>query len=177
MAQIARCTVFSILILLASFFAVAQSSLGNSESKPSALSGTYLIFYRTPIHVNVSKAEVFDSAVSAVIDYFNSKHVVVIQDPERGLVRTEDTMSTQSMGNLARDATADTFLLITVDRPISAWIKLTVEAYDLSGTKLWEESASYGGGINGKAAIDKTMKKLQPKLDAHLGKAGLPVKG
>ena len=85
-------------------------------------------------------------------------------------------MSPQNMANLAKDATADSFLLVTVDRPVAAWLKVTVAAFDVSGTQLWEESASEGGGISGKNAVEKTMAKLQPKLGPHLGKLGLPVK-
>ena len=148
-----------------------------AAQSPSALSGAYVIYFRTQAHVKYSQPEVFDGVIAAFNDYLNSQKVVVIADPERGVIRTHDTMSPQSMANLAKDATADSVLLVSVDRPIAAWIKLTVQAYDLGGTKLWEESASYGGGLSGKSAINKTMEKLQPKLNAHLAKAGLPVKG
>jgi hypothetical protein len=130
-----------------------------------------------PASSSLSGAYLLDDAIAAVNDYLTTKKVVIIADPERGVIRTQDTMSPQNMANLARDATADSVLLISVDRPVASWIKLTVGAYDLSGSKLWEESASYGGGMNGKSAVNKTMEKLQPKLDAHLAKPGLPVKG
>jgi len=161
---------------------VVLSLAASGQQAPTAptsasLSGVYLIYYRTPMHVQASKPEAFDEAIAAVTDYLTTKKVVIIADPERGVIRTQDTMSPQNMANLARDATADSVLLVSVDRPIASWIKLTVDAYDLSGSRLWEESASYGGGMNGKSAINKTMEKLQPKLDVHLAKPGLPVKG
>ena len=164
----------SLVVILSSLVAGQQTA---SAQIPSALSGVYLIYYRTPMHVKASKPEVFDEAMAAVNDYLTRKKVVIIADPERGVIRTQDTMSPQNMANLARDATADSVLLVSVDRPVASWIKVTVEAYDLSGSKLWEESASYGGGMNGKSAINKTMEKLHPKLDAHLAKPGLPVRG
>ena len=129
-----------------------------------------------PAHIDRSKPEVFDSVIAAFGEYLKIKNVVVIEDPERGIIRTQDMMSPQSMANLAKDATADSFLRITVDRPVAAWLKVTVSAFDISGTKLWEESASEGGGLTGKNAVQKTMAKLKPKLDHHVGQPGLPVK-
>jgi len=172
---------FRFLVLAGSIVVILSLTTFGQQAPPapgaSYLSGVYLIYYRTPMHVKVSKPEVFDDAIAAVNQYLTTKKVVVVADPERGVIRTQDTMSPQNMANLARDATADSVLLVSVDRPVASWIKLTIGAYDLSGNKLWEESASYGGGMNGKSAIDTTMQKLEPKPDAHLAKPGLPVKG
>ena len=172
---------FRFLVLAGSIVVILSLTTFGQQAPPapgaSYLSGVYLIYYRTPMHVKVSKPEVFDDAIAAVNQYLTTKKVVVVADPERGVIRTQDTMSPQNLANLARDATADSVLLVSVDRPVASWIKLTIGAYDLSGNKLWEESASYGGGMNGKSAIDTTMQKLEPKPDAHLAKPGLPVKG
>jgi hypothetical protein len=62
-----------------------------------------------------------------------------------------------------------------VDRPAAAWLKITVQCFDESGKQLWEEHAEKKSGLNGKSAPHDMGEKIKSKLEAHMGKEGLPV--
>ena len=84
-------------------------------------------------------------------------------------------MSVDSMLNIARQLGASTLLFVTVDRPLTKWIKVTVESYDADGKKLWSEESSDGGGMSGKGGYTKTLGRIREKLSKRLGGPGLPV--
>jgi len=76
---------------------------------------------------------------------------------------------------LAKLAGASFLLLVTIDRPAAAWIKITVQSFDESGKQLWEENADKKSGLNGKSAPHDVGEKIKSKLAAHIGKEGLPT--
>lgn len=138
-------------------------------------SGTYLLAYRTPAHQKYSTLDVFDDAVTQLNEYFKSRKVVFLSDPERGIVSTDKPMSNEGMLALARNAGANILLLVTVDRPKSQWIKITVQAMDLDGKVLWQDSASDMWGMTGKSGLKRTLTNLEAKLDPRIGGLGLPL--
>ena len=50
-----------------------------------------------------------------------------------------------------------------------------MQAYDLAGKPLWEEHASYGGGLNGNKAVSEVVEKISKQLEPRLGKPGFPL--
>jgi len=101
-----------------------------AEQNTANPSGTYVLAYRTPAHQKYSTLDVFDEAVSQLNEYFQTKKVVCLVDPERGIVSTQGALSTDNMLALAKNAGASIVLLVTVDRPKTSWIKVTVQAID-----------------------------------------------
>ena len=155
-------------------FASSVQGINASAQSEQTLSGSYLISHRTSAHVSRSSADVFHNASEAVKEYLQQSHVRLVSDPLRPMIQTEEVLSKETMLRLAKDAGATHLLYLTVDRPATQWIKLTLECYDLSGNFLWEETANSGmGGINGKNAIPKTMEKLKRQLQSRMGKPGL----
>ena len=137
--------------------------------------GVYYASFRTSAHIARSTPEIFHGISQDLLDYLKSKGVRMVADPERGVLETSDQMSMESMLRLAKLAGADSLLLVTVDRPAAAWLKITVQCFDESGKQLWEEHAEKKSGLNGKSAPHDMGEKIKSKLEAHMGKKGLPV--
>src|SRR5713101_1555753 len=168
-----------ILLLLASAAQAQQketdaASTGAAEAKP-VKGGVYYASFRTSAHIARSTPEIFHGVSQDLLDYLKSKAVRIVADPERGVLETSDQMSTESMLRLAKLAGASGLLLVTVDRPAAAWLKITVQSFDESGKQLWEENADKKSGLNGKSAQHDMGEKIKSKLAAHIGKEGLPV--
>src|SRR5215472_2651055 len=143
---------------------------------PAQAEGVYVILYRAPSHITYSTPQVFHGFADNLISYLKSRDVNILEDPERGILQTDQLMSIESQLNLTKNAGAKYLCLATVERPVSKWIKVTVQSYDLSGKLLWSEEAGAMGGMTGKEAPEKTLKSLQKKLDPRIDKPGLPKK-
>ena len=138
-------------------------------------SGSFVAAFRTPKHVSASKPEVFHSTVKEVVDYLETNKVDLVTDPLRERIETQDAISIESLLRITKDVGASYLLYLQVDRPITQWLKVSVECYDLSGKKLWEESAGYTGAlnVNSKKALPEIMKKLGKQLSARFDQPGL----
>lgn len=142
---------------------------------PPAQRSVYVVVYRTPAHVRSSKPEVFHGFATDLAAFLKEKNVPVKVDPERGTIESESAMSVSSMLNIARQVGADSLLFVSVDRPVTKWIKVVVQAYDLDGKLLWTEDASDAGSFSGKGGYKKTLERIQTDLTKRIGTPGLPV--
>jgi hypothetical protein len=131
--------------------------------------------------VTRSSPAVFNEAVDDVVEYLRSSGIVFandpLLDPSRRIIRTQGEMSRDDLLAAAKIAGATHLLLITVDRPISQWMKITVQCYDLAGKLVWQEIAGHTGSfdLNGNKALPDVMNKLSQRLQARIGKIGLPL--
>jgi len=157
-------------ILLLSFFASGQTQDPPGTKKD----GAYYFAYRTPAHVSRSSPDVFDETAKNTLDFLKSNDVNIIADPERGTIQTDELFSLDSLLNLTKNAGATHLLYLTVDRPATSWLKVTLQCYDLSGEVLREEHASATSGFSGKGAPTKTIEGLRKKLLPRVGQPGLP---
>ena len=151
--------------------------LGVFATQPSSgdkTDGVYYVAYRTPAHVTRSSPDIFHEIANEMLDFLKKNDVNIIADPERGTIQTSELFSTDSLLNLTRSAGATYLLYVTVDRPATSWLKVTLQCYDSSGKVLWEENASAKSGLTGKAAPSKTMESLKKKLGPRIGQPGLP---
>lgn len=154
-----------------------SSSLFTADGQAPAVAheqGVYFVAYRTQNHINRSSPDVFHQVAADLIAFLKSRDVNIVEDLERGILQTDESFSTESLLNLTKNASASSLLLVTVDRPVIKWLKVTVQAYDLTGKLLWQEEASSGGGLSGGGAPEKVLKTLKTKLDPRIGKSGLP---
>lgn len=122
-----------------------------------------------------SKQEVFHGFAQNPWVWLRGKNVPIVVDPERDAIESESEMSVASMLNIARQLRATSLLFITVDRPLTKWIKVIVQAYSLDGKLLWSEDASDNGSLTGKGGYEKTLKRIEEDLEKRLGKEGLSV--
>jgi len=149
--------------------------LGVHAQSPS---GSYAAAFRTPKHVKLSKPEVFHTTVEEVVHYLETNNVYLVTDPLRARIETQDPISIESLVRITKDAGASYLLYITVDRPVTQWLKVTVECYDLDQKMLWRESAGYTGltDVNSKKALPEIIEKLEKQLAPRMGKPGLMPK-
>jgi hypothetical protein len=134
-----------------------------------------MVVFRTAAHVRNSKPEVFHGFASDLLSFLKQKDVPITVDPDRGTIETESSMSVESMLNIARQTGANSLLFVTVDRPFTKWIKVTVQSYDSSGKLLWEEESSDGSSMTGKGGYQKTLIRIESSLSKRLRTPGLPV--
>lgn len=148
------------------------------ELRAQPSNGSYAAVFRTPKHVMASKPDVFHSAVEEVVRFLESKNVDLVSDPLRPRIETEDPISIERLAKIAKDAGASYLLYIIIDRPISQWLKVTVQCYDFDGKMLWQESAGYTGAfdVNSKKALPEIMKKLGKQFAVRFDRPGLMLK-
>ncbi len=145
---------------------------GNAGAK-----GVYIIAYRTAAHVRSSSPEIFHTAAADIRKILTDGKVWIVEDKERGFIESESLMSVESMTRLAGEAGAGSLLLLTVDRPLTKWIKVILKAYSLDGKLLWQETADNGmSGMSGGSGYKKCFETLNKKLAPRIGGPGLPVR-
>lgn len=149
----------------------AQTSQGSFDNG----TGTYFVAYRTPAHVARSQADVFYGITDGLREFLDSRKVVLVSDSSQRTIRTEALLSRETLLNRARQAGAAYLLYVTVDRPLSSWVKITLQCFDLSGTLLWEERTSDKWRVTGKGGVEKSLEKMQNRLAPRLGGPGLKL--
>ena len=160
------------------FLLFVTAAILNSQPAPPPPANqpaVYVVVFRTPAHVRSSKPEVFHGFATDLSAFLKEKNVPVKVDPERGTIESESPMSTESMLNIARQVGANSLLFVTVDRPVTKWLKVIVKSYDLDGKVLWSEEASDGGSMTGKGGYKKTLERIEADLMKRLGTTGLPI--
>lgn len=141
---------------------------------PRLQEGSYLFIQRTHGHVKFSDPETFHRAATAIKELFRQQNISIVEDPLRGTLETSEEFSLPSVLKLARDAGATHLLYVRVERPVTKWLKIRVQCYDLNGRMLWEESASHGGGWNSGKSLEKITAELGRRLSQRAGGPGLP---
>jgi hypothetical protein len=153
---------------------------------PTGLSGTvpgdtptqkkvFVFVQRTDRHAKYSKPEVFHDALTDILNYLASKNIAIAVDEFGGRNHAEGATPIDTVLNIGRDAKANNVLYFVVDRPVTKWIKISVQCFDMSGKQLWQGEASNGGGLSGAHGLEATTKTLHSKLDARVGEECLPV--
>lgn len=171
------------VIPFAAFFSLAQeqSAPATDAAPPAALSATagqarvFVFVQRSARHVKYSHSEDFHNAMNDLLDYLKGKNVAIAVDEFGGRNSAEANTPMETVMNIARDAKASGVLYVEVDRPLTKWIKITVQCLDIGGRQLWQEETSSGGGLSGAHGLEVTTKKLHAALDKHLGQQGLPI--
>jgi hypothetical protein len=145
---------------------------------PSDTSGQQRVFVfvqRTDRHAKYSKPEVFHDAWTDILNYLASKNIAIAVDEFGGRNHAEGATPIDTVLNIGRDAKANSVLYFAVDRPVTKWIKISVQCLDMNGKQLWRDEASNGGGVSGAHGLEATTKTLHTKLDARIGQDCLPV--
>ena len=162
-----------LLLDLALFLLFCASSAPAKEQatvNPNPQS-TYLYFQRTKRHEKYSTPEAFQQVVNEIEAYLSANEVVALTEGNAIAVGTDLPLS--AVQETARDSGAAYLLYVVVDRPMSKWIEVTVQCFDMSGREMWQEQASAGGGLSGGKATYEALQKLRDQLSLRLGQPGL----
>lgn len=144
-------------------------NLSQSAEKPLLSGGVFFAALRTQNHIARSDSNKFNEAVDGIEQFLTSNKVVLREDPLRGKFRLESTMSKENLIHVAEDAGASHILQLTVDRPATSWIELTMQCFDLQGKQLWEERGSGANQFSSSGHVQKAVKKLTSRLAPKLG--------
>ena len=140
---------------------------------PKLQRGSYLFIQRTAGHVKYSDPDTFHNAAKAVRELLREHQVSIFEDPVRGTIETAETFSMESVLFLARQAGATYLLYVRIDRPVTKWLKISLQCYDMEGQMLWQEEAAHGGGWNSSESLKKITAELDKRLEPKLGGPGL----
>ena len=171
-------TAFLLLVILFAIFSIAQEQ----STAPSAASSAnvnqqkvFVFVQRTDRHAKYSSPEVFHNVLTDLLDYLKTKNVAIAVDEFGGRNHAEGATPLDTIFTIARDAKASSVMYIVVDRPVTKWLKITVQCFDMNQKQLWQEEASSGGGLYGGHGFEVSTKKLHAQLDKRLGQDGLPI--
>ena len=118
----------------------------------------------------------FQQIVDDLLLYLRSSRVAVLNDgPLRAAPSTTAAFSTYNLVTTAQQAGASSVFVVTVDRPVLQWVKITVDTYGVDGKKVWSEVAQEGGGMTSGGKIEKALETLKTKLNLRLGTDVLPL--
>jgi len=178
---------FLLLLTVAAYSQVTQTAVSDNKNqstsieepsqgseKPLQSGSAFFAALRTQNHIARSDSNKFNEAVDGVEQFLTSNKVVLREDPVRTKFRLESTMSKENLIHVAEDAGASYVLQLTVDRPVTSWIELTMQCFDLQGKQLWEERASGANQFTSSGHVQKAVKKLTSRLVPKLGTECLP---
>jgi|SRR5579864_239047 len=135
----------------------------------------FVFVQRTDRHGKYSSPDVFHNVLNDLLEYLKAKNVAVAVDEFGGRNHAESATPLDTVFSIARDARASSVMYVVVDRPVTKWLKITVQCFDMNRTQLWQEEASSGGGFSGAHGFEVSSKKLHAQLDKRIGQLGLPV--
>ena len=169
-----------LLVVLALGYASLLLAQEPALPPPSGLSATvpgdvsmqqkvFVFVQRTDRHAKYSKPEVFHDALADILNYLAAKNIAIAVDEFGGRNHAEGAIPMDTVLSIGRDAKANNVLYFAVDRPVTKWIKISVQCFDMNGKQLWQDEASNGGGLSGAHGLDATTKALHSKLDARIG--------
>ena len=161
-----------------------QSLTTERQSAIPILHGDYLFVCRTPAHIKYSSRTVFEQVKNTITEFLASQHVEIVMVEESDFAAlTEENLEISEIADLpdvfqkAKLVGASHILLLTVDRPMKSWVKLTIQCFDLSGQKLWEEKAANTSALTGSSGLHSALERMEARLAARIGQPGLMMGG
>jgi hypothetical protein len=171
------------VLLLVIFSAMVSIAQEQSTSPPPSTTASasadqqkvFVFVQRTDRHAKYSSPEVFHNVLNDLLDYLKTKNVAIAVDEFGGRNHAEGATPLDTIFTIAQDAKASSVMYVVVDRPVTKWLKITVQCFDMNRKQLWQEEASSGGGLSGSHGFEVSTKKLHAQLDKRLGQDGLPI--
>jgi len=171
-------TAFLLAVIVFAIFCIAQEQSTAPSAATSANVNQQKVFVfvqRTDRHAKYSSAEVFHNVLTDLLDYLKTNNVAIAVDEFGGRNHAEGATPLETIFTIARDAKANSVMYIVVDRPVTKWLKITVQCFDMNQKQLWQEEVSSGGGLSGGHGFEVSTKKLHAQLEKRLGHYGLPI--
>jgi hypothetical protein len=173
------------ILLLVFFFAALssaqepstppQSAMPAPAAAPAEQQKVFVFVQRTDRHAKYSKPEVFHSVLNDLMEYLKTKNVAIAVDEFGGRNHSEGTTPLDTIFTIAQDSKANSVMYVVVDRPVTKWLKISVQTFDMNRKELWTEEVSSGGGMSGAHGLEVCTKKIHEQLDKHVGQDGLPI--
>jgi hypothetical protein len=152
-----------------------QSAAPASAAATTGQQKVFVFVQRTDRHGKYSSPEVFHNVLEDIFGYLKSKNVAVAVDEFGGRDHAESATPLDTIFSIAADAKASSVMYVLVDRPLTKWLKISVQSFDMNRKQLWTEEVSSGGGLSGSHGFEVCAKKIHAQLDKHVGRDGLPT--
>lgn len=151
----------------------------NATPAPAAVPGeqrkVFVFVQRTDRHAKYSKPDVFQTVLNDLMEYLKTKNVAIAVDEFGGRNSAEGATPLDTIFTIAQDSKANSVMYVVVDRPVTKWLKISVQTFDMNRKELWKEEVSSGGGMSGGHGLEVCTKKIREQLDKHVGQEGLPI--
>jgi S1-C subfamily serine protease len=152
------------------------STSGPTDSAKPKISGVLFVACRTEKHRAYSSTEVFQGIVDDVLLFLKQRRLHLANDDLGRTLQFENTVSTYEVTAAAKKAGASHVMVLTVDRPVSAWVKLRLQCLTADGRLLWEEQAQNGSWTKrGAAGVKAAMEEFKAQMTKRMAEAPLPT--
>jgi hypothetical protein len=127
-------TAFLLLVILFAIFSIAQeqSTARSATASANVNQKVFVFVQRTDRHAKYSSAEVFHNVLTDLLDYLKTKNVAIAVDEFGGRNHAEGATPMDTIFAIARDAKASSVMYVVVDRPVTKWLKITVQCFDMN---------------------------------------------
>jgi hypothetical protein len=154
----------------------SMSSPGLPGPTTRKLSGTLFLASRTEKHRTYSSGEVFQGIVDDVLLFLKQSKLHLANDDLGRTLQIEGTISAYEAAAVAKKTGASHVMVLTVDRPLSAWVKVRLQCLTADGKVLWDEEAKSGTWAKtGAGGVKDAMEKLETQIAKRLTQFPLPV--
>jgi hypothetical protein len=155
---------------------IADTTPKEGNPAKAKLDGTLFVAWRTVNHRQYSSSEVFQGIVDEVLLFLKQNRLKLANDELRSTLQVENAISTYEVTQFARKAGASHVLVLTVDRPVSSWVKMRLQCITAEGTVLWEENAQNSSWLkSGAGGVKAAIKDFKASIGKRLSKSSLPL--
>jgi hypothetical protein len=137
-----------------------QSATPAPATAPAQQKKVVVFVLRTDRHAKFSKPEVFHTVLNDLMEYLKTKNVAIAIDEFGGRSYAEGATPLDTIFTIARDSKASSVMYVEVDRPMTKWLKITVQTFDMNRKELWKEEVSSAGGMTGSHGLEVCTKKF-----------------
>lgn len=156
--------------------APSTPSFNPAEPGKQKLSGTLFLAYRTGNHRAYSSGEVFQGVVDEVLLFLKQNKLRLTNDELGRTLQVESTLSTYEATAVAKKAGASHVMVLTVDRPVSSWVKLRLQCLTADDAVLLDEQTQNGSWAKtGAGGVKAAMMKLKIQVAQRLKEFPLPL--
>jgi hypothetical protein len=146
-----------------------------AESNNRKLSGTLFVACRTDRHRAYSSSDVFQGIVDDVLLFLKQQKLRIANDDIGRTLQVENAVSVYEVTAAAKKAGASHVMVLTVDRPISAWVKLRLQCLTADGVVLWDEYAQNGSWAKmGAGGVKAAMERFKAQVAKRIAQSPLP---
>lgn len=176
-----KTAILLVVFLFATLSLAQEQSTPPQSTAPASAAATveqqkvFVFVQRTDRHAKYSSPEVFHNVLNDLLDYLKTKNVAIAVDEFGGRNHAEGATPLDTIFTIASDVKASSVMYVVVDRPLTKWLKITVQSFDMNRKQLWTEEVSSGGGMSGGHGFEVCTKKIHAQLDKHVGQDGLPI--
>lgn len=147
---------------------LSLSSQDPAENTRQGHRGALFLAVRTVNHQNYSSREVFQQIVDDIMLFLKQRNLQLLNDSLGASFQIEGTISVYEVLVAAKKAGAPYVIILTVDRPLSKWVKLRCQCFGVDGNVVWDEKTEEGGGFKSTRAVMAAIEKLKASISKYV---------